>query len=107
MFAPRSRRSAEKARPRENQLQRRASRRFASASFDFLEPRLLLSAVMVTNTNDSGPGSLRAAVAGASAGDTIMVPAGDYGLTSGEIEITEPMPVPNSTRETVVAVTGA
>jgi hypothetical protein len=36
----------------------------------------------VTNTNDTGPGSLRAALAGAVSGDTIGVPAGTYRLSS-------------------------
>lgn len=41
-----------------------------------------LAAPAVTTTADSGPGSLRAALAGATAGDTIAVPAGTYLLAS-------------------------
>ncbi len=41
------------------------------------------AAITVTNTADSGPGSLRQAIADAPPGDTIVVPAGTYTLTSG------------------------
>ena len=39
----------------------------------------------VINTNDSGPGSLRASLATAITGDTIVVPPGTYSLTSGQL----------------------
>ena len=39
----------------------------------------------VTNTNDSGPGSLRNALATAVAGDIVEVPPGTYSLTSGQL----------------------
>ena len=44
---------------------------------DPMEDRTLLSTVTVMNNHDSGPGSLRAAIAAASSGDTIdfLVPA--------------------------------
>jgi hypothetical protein len=45
------------------------------------------AAITVSNTNDSGPGSLRQAVAEAPPGETIVVPAGTYTLTSGELQI--------------------
>jgi hypothetical protein len=38
--------------------------------------------VTVTNQNDSGPGSLRQAIADAAPGDRVVVPAGTYMLTS-------------------------
>jgi hypothetical protein len=41
----------------------------------------------VTNTNDSGAGSLRQVVDDASAGDLVRVPAGTYGLTSAELSV--------------------
>lgn len=41
--------------------------------------------VVVKNTNNSGPGSLREAVMNAVDGETIMIPAGHYRLTSGEL----------------------
>src|SRR5436190_2416400 len=44
--------------------------------------------ITVTNTNDSGPGSLRQALAGANDGDTItFAVTGAIGLTSGELVI--------------------
>ena len=39
----------------------------------------------VTNTNDSGPGSLRNALATAVPGDTVEIPPGTYSLTSGQL----------------------
>ena len=42
--------------------------------------------ITVTNTNDSGPGSLRQALADANDGDTIdFAVTGTIGLTSGEL----------------------
>src|SRR3954452_8405809 len=44
--------------------------------------------ITVTNTNDSGPGSLRQALADANDGDTInFAVTGTIGLTSGELVI--------------------
>lgn len=49
------------------------------------------SALIVTNTNDSGPGSLRQAIQAASAGDTVefsLPPGSIINLTTGELLIT-------------------
>jgi hypothetical protein len=47
------------------------------------------SVITVTNTNDSGPGSLRQALADANNGDTInFAVTGTIGLTSGELLVT-------------------
>ena len=58
-----------------------------------LEDRTLLSTVTVTNNDDSGPGSLRAAIAAASSGETINFAPSLRGqtitLTSGELDITQ------------------
>jgi hypothetical protein len=43
----------------------------------------------VTNQNDSGPGSLRNALATAVAGDDVEVPPGTYTLTSGQLLVGE------------------
>jgi uncharacterized repeat protein (TIGR01451 family) len=47
----------------------------------------LAGTITVTSTGDSGAGSLRAAIASASAGETIMVGAGDYEVTSEALPI--------------------
>ena len=54
----------------------------------FWAPIMALHAntITVTNTNDSGPGSLRQALADANDGDTIdFAVTGTIGLTSGEL----------------------
>ena len=45
------------------------------------------ASITVANTNDSGPGSLRQAIAGAPAGETIVLPAGTYTLSSEPLKI--------------------
>jgi hypothetical protein len=53
-----------------------------------LEPRALLSTLVVTNDNDSGSGSLRNAINGAASGDVITFARSAYGtitLTSGPL----------------------
>src|SRR5262245_47617939 len=55
-----------------------------------LETRALLSTLTVTNDNDSGPGSLRAALAAAPSNATIIFAPGAYGtinLTSGTLQV--------------------
>ena len=60
-----------------------------------IEPRLLLNAYTVTNLNDSGPGSIRAALYQSNENpgdDTISFAAGLSGtitLTSGQLEISD------------------
>lgn len=61
-------------------------------------PAALAATFLVTNANDSGPGSLRAAVLAATANgpgnDTIEFDvAGEIALTSGEIDITEDLTI--------------
>jgi predicted outer membrane repeat protein len=64
-------------------------RRKTGALMEAVERRVLLAAIAVTNTNDSGAGSLRAAIGSASAGDTIDLTqvSGTILLTSGSISI--------------------
>ena len=67
-------------------------RRSSRPRLEVLEDRTLLSTDIVTNTNDSGAGSLRATISSASPGDTIAFASGVTGtitLTSGELDINE------------------
>ena len=64
---------------------RRARRAFAFESF---EARRLMAAVVVTTLNDSGAGSLRAALASAHAGDTV-----DLTTVSGTITLASPLSI--------------
>jgi predicted outer membrane repeat protein len=52
-----------------------------------LAPTLVAQIINVSNFNDSGGGSLRAAITSAGASTTINVPAGTYNLTSGELSV--------------------
>ncbi len=45
------------------------------------------AAITVSNTTDAGPGSIRQAISDAPPGETIVVPAGTYTLTSDELTI--------------------
>jgi hypothetical protein len=82
---PRRKRSLERGRGQRKQHPQTHSR----PRLEVLEDRTLPSVLMVTNINDSGPGSLRAQIAKADAGDTIKFAASLTGqtitLTSGEI----------------------
>src|SRR5215467_8192070 len=66
--------------------------KLGSAGRGLVEPRKALPAniILVTNTNDSGPGSLRDALAVANDGDTIDATgvSGTILLTTGELQIT-------------------
>jgi hypothetical protein len=73
-----------------NRTRRRAvtARRSFVARLEAFEDRTLLSTFTVANLNDSGTGSLRAAIAAASSGDTIDFARGLRGiitLTGGEL----------------------
>ena len=54
------------------------------------------AAITVSNTNDSGPGSLRQAIADAGPGEGIVVPAGTYTLTTGELAIAKSLTITGS-----------
>src|SRR3954454_8211177 len=69
-------------------------------------PSFALAAPAVTNTNNSGGGSLRAAIAGAAPGDTIPVPAGTYNLTSGELNINKSLTLDGANARTTIITAG-
>ena len=58
-----------------------------------LPPAVASGAVAVTNHNDSGPGSLRQAIADAAPGDLVQVPAGTYMLSSGELVVAKDLTI--------------
>ena len=64
-------------------------RRNSRPRVEFLEERTLLSVDLVSNSNDSGAGSLRNAIANASAGDTI-----EFNMTAGFV--TSPIVISNA-----------
>src|SRR5262245_55235697 len=75
---------------------RRNARRSIRPSLMVLEPRTLLATLTVSNTNDSGGGSLRALIGQASAGDLIVFDpalfnqgARTISLTSGALSLTK------------------
>lgn len=64
--------------------------------------------ITVANTSDSGPGSLRQAIADAVSGETILLPAGDYLLTSGELAIAKTLTIAGqNAADARVSATGA
>lgn len=64
--------------------------------------------ITVANQNDSGAGSLRQAILDAGAGESIVVPAGDYALTSGELAIAKALVISgHDAADTTIRSTGA
>ena len=76
---------------------RRRTRKQFSPRVDRMEERTLLSTLTVINKNDSGSGSLRAAIAAAASGDTIDFAHSLTGqtikLTSGELTIAKSLTI--------------
>jgi adhesin HecA-like repeat protein len=63
--------------------------------------------ILVRNTHDKGPGSLRDAVTDAPDGATIQVPAGAYRLTSGAIDVSVSLNIDGANaRQTVITGSG-
>ena len=71
-----------------------------------LAPSAAGAAVQVTNQNDSGPGSLRQAVADAAAGETVTVPAGTYTLSSEEIALAKSLTIAGAGADQTVIRSG-
>ncbi len=66
------------------------------------------AAITVANQNDSGSGSLRQAISSALAGESIVVPAGEYVLTSGELAVSKTLTITGSgATHTIVRASGA
>jgi hypothetical protein len=61
-----------------------------------VHPGAATAAITVSNTNDSGPGSLRQAIADAAPAESIVVPAGIYTLTTGELRIANSLTIAGS-----------
>jgi hypothetical protein len=74
-------------------MQRQAGLVLVSSVLLLLAPAAARATVTVANTNDSGPGSLREAVATAPGGELIIVPAGTYTLTSESLQINKSLTV--------------
>jgi len=58
--------------------------------------------IVVANQNDSGPGSLRQAIADATAGEKVVVPAGMYRLSTGELAVTKSVTVAGAGAATTI-----
>jgi hypothetical protein len=65
------------------------------------------AAITVSNTNDSGPGSIRQAITDAPPGETIVVPAGTYTLTSDELTVEKSLTISgHAAADTVIRAGG-
>jgi hypothetical protein len=64
--------------------------------------------ITVANNNDAGPGSLRQAIADATPGETIVLPANTYTLTSAELTIAKSLTIAgDGAGDTIVRAGGA
>jgi hypothetical protein len=84
---------------RRNRLRQKPERYRFRPHLEVLEGRALPSALVVHNTNDAGPGSLRQAIRDAASGDAILfdpeLAGKTVGLTSGELQITKSLEILN------------
>lgn len=58
--------------------------------------------VTVTSTADSGPGTIRAALAAANDGDTIVIPPGTYAVTSEDLDVSKAVTLQGSYARTTI-----
>jgi hypothetical protein len=66
------------------------------------------ASITVANTSDAGAGSLRQAVVDASPGETVVLPAGIYTLTSGELAVAKSITISgHATADTTIRAGGA
>ncbi len=64
--------------------------------------------ITVATTSDSGGGSLRAAIGAANDGDTIVVPAGTYAVTSGQLVVQDRITIRGAgARRTIIRSDGS
>jgi predicted outer membrane repeat protein len=61
----------------------------AAAMLAALVPAAWANTITVTSTADTGPGTIRAALAAANDGDTIAIPRGTYDVTSADLLVTK------------------
>ena len=67
----------------------------------------LATTIKVKNHHDSGPGSLRHAIAAANPGDEVVVPADTYKLTSGELLVSEALTIKGAgAKKTIITASG-
>ncbi len=76
------------------------------AALVLLAAPALAADVPVTSTADAGPGSLRQAIADAAPGSTIVVPAGTYQLTSGELAVAKTLTIRGAGAATTTITAG-
>lgn len=69
-------------------------------------PATASAAPPVTNTNDSGAGSLRQAIADAAPGETVSVPPGNYTLTSGQLVVDKALTITGTAGARTTIVSG-
>lgn len=58
--------------------------------------------ITVSSTADSGPGSIRAALAKAKAGDIVVIPAGHYSVTSSELGVNKALTIEGAGARTTI-----
>ena len=81
-------------RPLRSLTQRRGVLGLVTAAVVLAAPSIASAAIIhVTNLNDSGPHSLRQAIASAPPGSTITVPAGTIKLTSGQLVVNKKLEI--------------